>query len=213
MSFLVSSGFFAPARWFSHQQLQKGTLKVNWHIVKYLLHIVYKSILLWAILLHLTLRQSMQFMKVFFFFLSMFLFLVPIHPVESFIGHRSHVPVIIKSIQAASLPKQEFLPSDPLFHFFLSIYLVERMSVWEENYFIDIFQQYCSSSWCFFVFILDSLNHFSWLITVLSFPFNTLTFNSLACFTHIVLFYVIFSDLRRIAGWTLNEIGTTELNQ
>lgn len=92
---------FAPARWFSHQHLQKGTLKVNWHIVKYLLHIVYKSILLWAILLHLTLRQSMQFMKV-FFFLSMFLFLVPINPVESRPGYRSHVPVIIKSIQAAS---------------------------------------------------------------------------------------------------------------
>lgn len=38
----------------------------------------------------------------FFFFLSMFLFLVPINPVESRPGYRSHVPVIIKSIQAAS---------------------------------------------------------------------------------------------------------------
>lgn len=48
-----------------HQQLQKGSCIVNWHIVKYLLHIVHKNILFSAILLHLILWQSMHFMRAF----------------------------------------------------------------------------------------------------------------------------------------------------
>lgn len=44
---------------------RRDLCKLNWHIVKYLLHIVYKSILFWAILLHLILWQSMHFMKAF----------------------------------------------------------------------------------------------------------------------------------------------------
>lgn len=42
--------------------------KVNWHIVEYLLRIVNKNILFWAILLHLILWQSMHFMRAFCLF-------------------------------------------------------------------------------------------------------------------------------------------------
>lgn len=44
---------------------RRDLCKVNWHIVKYLLHIVYKNILFWAIILHLILWQSMHFMRAF----------------------------------------------------------------------------------------------------------------------------------------------------
>lgn len=75
--FLVSStdwnqGLFIAAhvcRFVFTSSYRRDVCKVNWHIVKYLLHIVYKSILFWAILLHLILWQSMHFMKAFCLFL------------------------------------------------------------------------------------------------------------------------------------------------